>query len=138
MLGKTRLEWTNWSLKHQEPEEEWSIPSPTTPSGKPNQQEGFTSQKPTTSSGRSESPLWWIAAFRQWSRMPLNQPGKPGLRVVVMDFAQAEAVTMPSRKSMDWLVLTKPRNGSSMQTSNRHSIMHLDAPLKNASSGTDQ
>lgn len=44
--------------------------------------------------------------------MPWNLPGKPSLKEVAMDFDQAEAVMMPSRKSTPWPDRIKPRNGS--------------------------
>src|SRR2546425_3949089 len=59
MLANTRLGWTSWSSKRQRPEEEWSIFSPTTPSGKPNRCDESTFQKPPTSEGRSES-RWFV------------------------------------------------------------------------------
>src|SRR5205085_2074027 len=46
-----------------------------------------------------------------------NLLGKPSSRERVMDFDQAEAVMMPSRKSTSWLDLTRPRSGCSMPTS---------------------
>src|SRR5256714_299055 len=42
MLANTRLAWTSWSLKRQQPGERWWMISPTTPPGKPNQREEST------------------------------------------------------------------------------------------------
>src|SRR6266516_4526425 len=53
MLGNTRLGWTNWCSKHQQPEEIWSMRSPITPSGRPNRCDESTSQRPTTDAGHS-------------------------------------------------------------------------------------
>src|SRR5260221_10567532 len=67
--------------------------------------------------------------------MRLNRPGKPGLRGAATDFALVEAATMLSGKSTNWPDPTKPRSGCSTPIFAGHSIMHLDAPLKNATSG---
>src|SRR6266849_10231086 len=76
------------------PAEEWSIFSPTIPSGKPNRCDESPFQKLTTSEGRSESPSWWIAAFRHWSKMRLNQPGRRSSRAQATASVQAEAAMM--------------------------------------------
>ena len=48
--GKDTPGWTNWCLKHQQPEEIWSMFSLIPRSGKPNQREGSTFRKQAAAS----------------------------------------------------------------------------------------
>src|SRR2546425_8095385 len=68
-------------------------------------------------------PSWWIAAFRQWSKMLLNQPGRRSSREQATASVQAEAAMTPSRKSSSWPDRTRPRSGCSMPTSKGHSTI---------------
>ena len=58
------------------------------------------------------SRLLLTDAFKQKSRMPWNQAGKRGLRVVVTDSDREEDAMMPSAKSMALLDLINGKSGS--------------------------